>query len=148
MRNALKTAIAAIALFGFAVAPALGANFEVLMLNKGEAGAMVFEPALVQAQPGDTVTFIPTDKGHNVEAIKDMLPEGVEIFKSKINETYTLTVDVPGVYGIKCTPHYAMGMIGLIVVGDDTSNLEAIKAVKVPKKVGERFEAIYTELAL
>ncbi|MBU1334886.1 MAG: pseudoazurin [Alphaproteobacteria bacterium] len=118
------------------------------MLNKGEAGTMVFEPAFVQAQPGDTVTFIPTDKGHNVEAIKDMLPEGVETFKSKINETYVLTVDVPGVYGVKCTPHFAMGMVGLIVVGEDTNNLEAIKAIKVPKKVGERFEAIYTELAL
>lgn len=148
MRNALKTAIAAIALAGFAVAPALAVDYEVHMLNKGVAGTMVFEPAFVQAQPGDTVTFIPTDKGHNVEAIKDMLPEGVEIFKSKINETYVLTVDVPGVYGVKCTPHFAMGMVGLIVVGEDTSNLEAIKAIKVPKKVGERFEAIYTELAL
>jgi pseudoazurin len=148
MRNALKTAIAAIVLAGFAVVPALAADYEVHMLNKGVAGTMVFEPAFVQAQPGDTVTFIPTDKGHNVEAIKDMLPEGVEIFKSKINETYTLTVDVPGVYGVKCTPHFAMGMVGLIVVGDDTSNLEAIKAIKVPKKVGERFEEIYTELAL
>lgn len=148
MRNALKTAIAAIALAGFAVAPAFATDYEVHMLNKGVAGTMVFEPAFVQAQPGDTVTFIPTDKGHNVEAIKDMLPEGVEIFKSKINETYVLTVDVPGVYGVKCTPHFAMGMVGLIVVGEDTSNLEAIKAIKVPKKVGERFEAIYTELAL
>ena len=148
MRNALKTVIAAIALAGFAVAPALAVDYEVHMLNKGVAGTMVFEPAFVQAQPGDTVTFIPTDKGHNVEAIKDMLPEGVEIFKSKINETYTLTVDVPGVYGVKCTPHFAMGMVGLIFVGEDTSNLEAIKAIKVPKKVGERFEAIYTELAL
>ena len=148
MRNAFKTAFAAIALAGLAIAPALAADHEVQMLNKGEAGAMVFEPALIQAQPGDTVTFIPTDKGHNVEAIKGMLPEGVEIFKSKINETYTLTVDVSGVYGIKCTPHYAMGMVALIVVGDDTSNLEAIKAIKVPKKVGERFEAVYAELAL
>lgn len=148
MRNALKTAIAAVALAGFAIAPALAADYEVHMLNKGAAGTMVFEPAFIQALPGDTVTFIPTDKGHNVEAIKDMLPEGVDIFKSKINETYTLTVDVPGVYGIKCTPHFAMGMVGLIFVGDDTTNLETIKAIKVPKKVGERFEAIYTELAL
>ena len=148
MRNALKTAIAAIVLAGFAVVPALAADYEVHMLNKGVAGTMVFEPAFVQAQPGDTVTFIPTDKGHNVEAIKDMLPEGVEIFKSKINETYVLTVDVPGVYGVKCTPHFAMGMVGLIIVGEDTSNLEAIQAIKVPKKVGERFEAIYTELGL
>ena len=148
MRTALKTVIAAMAIAGFAVAPALAADFEVHMLNKGAAGTMVFEPAFVQVQPGDTVTFIPTDKGHNVETIKDMLPEGAETFKSKINETFTVTFDATGVYGIKCTPHYAMGMVGLIFVGDDTSNLDAIKAVKVPKKVGERFDEIYAELGL
>jgi hypothetical protein len=36
----------------------------------------------------------------------------------------------------------------MIFVGDDTSNLEAIKAIKVPNKVGERFDAIYAELGL
>ena len=148
MRNPLKTVIAAVALTGLAIAPAFAADYEVQMLNKGAAGAMVFEPAFVQIQPGDTVTFVPTDKSHNVESIKDMLPEGVEPFKSKVNEAFTMTFDVPGSYGIKCTPHFAMGMIGLIVVGDQPANLEAVKAVKVPKKVGERFDAIYAELGL
>jgi pseudoazurin len=148
MRNTLKTVIAVIALAGLAVTPAMAADFEVHMLNKGAAGTMVFEPAFVQVQPGDTVTFIPTDKGHNVETIKDMLPEGVEAFKSKINETYTVTFDLAGVYGIKCTPHFAMGMVGLILVGDDLTNLDAVKAVKVPKKVGERFAEVYTTLGI
>jgi pseudoazurin len=148
VRNPLKTVIAAVALTGLAIAPAFAADYEVQMLNKGAAGAMVFEPAFVQIQPGDTVTFVPTDKSHNVESIKDMLPEGVEPFKSKVNEAFTMTFDVPGAYGIKCTPHFAMGMIGLIVVGDQPANLEAVKAVKVPKKVGERFDAIYAELGL
>jgi len=66
MRNTLKTVIAVFALAGLAVTPVLAADFEVHMLNKGVAGSMVFEPAFVQVQPGDTVTFIPTDKGHNV----------------------------------------------------------------------------------
>ena len=147
MRNTLKAAAAVIAL-GLAATPTLAADFEVHMLNKGVAGAMVFEPAFVQIQPGDTVTFIPTDKGHNVETIKDMLPEGAEAFKSKINETYAVTFDVAGAYGVKCTPHFAMGMVGTILVGGELANLDAVKAVKVPKKVGERFEAIYSELAL
>lgn len=148
MRNAIKTAIAAIAMVGLVIAPALAADHEVHMLNKGVAGAMVFEPAFVQVQPGDTVTFIPTDKGHNVETIKDMLPEGVDPFKSKINETFTATFDVPGVYGVKCTPHFAMGMVGMVFVGEEFANLDAVKAVKVPKKVGERFAEIYTALGL
>ena len=69
---------------------------EVKMLNKGEAGAMVFEPAYVKAAPGDVVKFIPTDKGHNVESIEGMLPEGVEGFKTKNNEEFELTVDAEG----------------------------------------------------
>jgi pseudoazurin len=148
MRNTFKTVIAVIALAGLAVTPAMAADFEVHMLNKGAAGTMVFEPAFVQIQPGDTVTFIPTDKGHNVETIKDMLPEGVEAFKSKINETYAVTFDTAGVYGVKCTPHFAMGMVGMILVGDDLANLDAVKAVKVPKKVGERFAEVYTALGI
>lgn len=130
--------------------PAMAAatTHEVQMLNKGAAGSMVFEPAALKIAPGDIVTFIPVDKGHNVETIKDMIPEGAPTFKSKINETFTVTFDVPGVYGLKCTPHFAMGMVCLVAVGDGNENLDAVKAVKLPKKVGERFDAAYAELGL
>lgn len=148
MRNTLRNLLAVMALAGLVATPALAADFEVHMLNKGAAGTMVFEPAFVQVQPGDTVTFIPTDKGHNVETIKDMIPEGAEPFKSKVNETFAVTFEVPGVYGVKCTPHFAMGMVGLILVGDELANLDAVKAVKVPKKVGERFAESYSALGL
>lgn len=148
MPSTFRTVITALALTGLAFTPALAADFEVHMLNKGVAGSMVFEPAFVQVQPGDTVTFIPTDKGHNVETIKDMLPEGVAPFKSKVNETYTVTFDVAGAYGVKCTPHFAMGMVGMILVGDELANLDAVKAVKVPKKAADRFAEIYTALGL
>jgi hypothetical protein len=40
-------------------------------------------------------------------------------------------------------PHYAMGMIALIVVGDDLSNLDAVKALKHPKISQGRFDVIY-----
>lgn len=124
-----------------AAAPA--ADIEVQMLNKGESGAMVFEPALVKAAPGDTIHFIATDKSHNVESVKGMLPEGVEAFKGKLNENYDLTVTEEGVYGVKCTPHFPMGMVALVVVGDPASNLDAAKAVKNPKKAQERFDAAF-----
>ncbi|MDQ1900531.1 pseudoazurin [Paracoccus sp. WLY502] len=120
---------------------AFAAEHEVHMLNKGEAGMMVFEPAYVKAQPGDVIRFVPTDKSHNVEAIKDILPEGVEAFKSKINEEYALTVTEPGLYGVKCTPHFAMGMVGLIQVGDAPANLDAAKTAKMSKKARERMDA-------
>ena len=127
---------------------AAGDNHEVKMLNRGEAGAMVFEPGHLQIQPGDSITFVPVDKGHNVETIKDMIPEEAETFKSKINETYTVTFDLPGVYGLKCTPHYAMGMVMLVAVGSDHQNLDAARAVRVPNKAQERFEAAYAALGL
>ena len=120
---------------------AFAAEHEVHMLNKGEAGMMVFEPAFVKAEPGDVIRFLPTDKSHNVEAIKEILPEGVETFKSKINEEYALTVTEPGLYGVKCTPHFAMGMVGLIQVGDAPANLEAAKTAKMSKKARARMDA-------
>ena len=124
--------------------PATAAEFSVLMLNKGEKGGMVYQPDYIKAAPGDTIRFVPTDKGHNVESIKGMLPEGVADFKSKMNEEYVLTVEKEGVYGVKCTPHYGMGMVALIEVGNAT-NMEAAKAVKQTGKAKERFEEIFEE---
>lgn len=133
-------------LAGMSALPAVAANFEVHMRNKGEAGAMVFEPALTKVAVGDTVTFIPTDKSHNAETIPGMLPDGARAFKGKINQEIAVKFDAPGTYGVKCAPHFAMGMVALVVVGDDTGNLDAAKAVKVPKRATERFEAIYAGL--
>lgn len=120
--------------------PVLAADVQVQMLNKGEAGAMIFEPALVKISPGDSVTFLPTDKGHNVETIKDMIPAGAAPFKSKLNETFTVTFDTPGAYGVKCPPHFGMGMVGLVVVGEG-ADFTAVKAGKLPKKARERMDA-------
>jgi pseudoazurin len=144
--NAPRLLLAAAAVFAFAGAPAMAANFEVHMLNKGAIGAMVFEPALTKVAVGDTVTFIPTDKGHNAETIKDMAPDGAEPFKGAMGKEIAVTFTVPGAYGVKCAPHFGMGMVALVVVGDAPANLDAIKAIKVPKKVQERLDAIYAQL--
>ena len=125
---------------------ALAAEFEIQMKNKGEAGAMVFEPSFLKIAPGDTVHFIPTDKSHNVETIKDMLPEGAEPLKSKMNEEYSYTFTEGGIYGIKCTPHYAMGMVGLIQVGAPV-NLDAAAAVVQKGKAKSRFEPLFAQVA-
>lgn len=121
---------------------ALAAEHEIHMLDKGEAGAMVFEPDFVRAEPGDVIRFVPMDKGHNVESLKGGLPDGVDKFKSKINEEFDLTVEEAGLYAVKCTPHVGMGMVALIEVGGDTSNLDAVQAVKLPKKAKERMDEI------
>ena len=136
----------AVAALGAGAGLASAADVEIKMLNKGEKGVMVFEPDFVQVQPGDTVHFVATDKGHDVESIKGMLPDGVEPFKGKMGENFDLTVTAEGVYGIKCTPHLPMGMVALVVVGDASSNLEAAKAVKNPKKAQERFKEAFAQI--
>ncbi|MBN9449952.1 MAG: pseudoazurin, partial [Bosea sp.] len=99
------------ALMTLAAAGANAAEVEVKMLNKGAAGAMVFEPALIKIAPGDTVKFLPTDKSHNAESIPEMMPAGAAPFIGKLNEQFDITFKEPGVYGIKCKPHYGMGTV-------------------------------------
>ena len=139
MRPAAAT-FAAIVLAATAL-PALAAEVEVKMINRGEDGTMVFEPSLIKIAVGDTVKFVPTDKSHNAETISGLLPEGAEPFKGRISQEVSVTFTVPGAYGVKCLPHFAMGMVALVVVGDDPANLEVIKTAKVPPKARERLDA-------
>ncbi|MCP4618149.1 MAG: pseudoazurin [Bradyrhizobium sp.] len=124
----------------------LAAEVEVKMLNKGSEGLMVFEPALVKIEPGDTVKFIATDKSHNAETIKNMLPEGAAPFAGKMSEDVAVTFDKPGVYGIKCMPHYAMGMVALVVVGKP-ENLDQAKAVPQSGKARQVFASLFERLS-
>jgi len=145
----MRFTTAALAMAGtlLLAAPSWAADHEITMLNKGADGeAMVFEPAFLKIAPGDTVNFVPTDKTHNAESVANMLPDGGETFKGKINDSVSVTFTVPGVYGVKCLPHYAMGMVALIQVGDDLANLEKAKAVKHPGKARERMAALFAQL--
>jgi pseudoazurin len=132
-------------------APAMAAEHTVKMLNRGEAGLMVFEPAYLQVEPGDTVTFEPTDKGHNTETIPGMVPDGAEGFKGEFNQAISVTFETEGVYGYKCLPHYVLGMVGVVVVGDPSANVEAAKAVKqrgkASKVMAELLARVETDLA-
>lgn len=139
-----KLTIAALAGLLLAI-PASAETFEVRMLNRGAEGAMVFEPAFIRAQVGDTITFVSADRGHNVQSIEGMLPDGVEPFESALNADFTLTVTVEGIYGVKCPPHYAMGMVALIQVGAPV-NLEAAQAVPHRGRARSRFEALFAQV--
>lgn len=126
-------------------ARASGTDHQVMMLNKGKKGAMVYEPDFIVAAPGDTVTFVPTDKSHNAESIKGMIPDDATAFKGKLNEQITVTVEKEGVYGVKCLPHYGMGMVALIVVGKPL-NLEQARAVKQTGKAKKVFEELLAQV--
>ena len=110
------------------------ADATVEMLNKQGKESMVFSQKIVKINVGDKVFWKATNKGHNVEFIKGGVPDGVEKFKSKYNKDVEFKFDVPGIYAYWCTPHKSMGMIGFIIVGDDKTNLDAIKAIRYSGK--------------
>jgi pseudoazurin len=141
--------LASVAAFALCMgASAQAANLEVHMLNKGKDGVMVFEPSAVKIAQGDTVTFIPSDKSHNAESVKDLVPAGAQPFKGKMNEQVKVTFNIPGAYVIKCAPHYGMGMVAVLVVGDAPANLDAIKSAKMPKKAKDRTDGGFASIGL
>ncbi|MEM9580539.1 MAG: pseudoazurin [Pseudomonadota bacterium] len=106
----------------------------------------VFEPPILHVAPGDEVTFLSTDAGHNTASKRGMLPEGADAWNSTVDEDVTLRFDVPGVYGYVCVPHYEMGMVGLIVVGEDYSNLDQLKRVRQVGDARRAFRALIEQL--
>lgn len=111
---------------------------EVKLLNRGDSGPMVFEPALVTIQQGDSVRFVPTHKSHNAATIEGMIPAGAVPFKGPISQEITVSFPVSGVYGIKCSPHYAMGMVMVVRVGPAAEVPETYRQQDVPDRAKAR----------
>lgn len=108
-------------------------EYRILMLNAATDNAQhtnVFTPDILHIQPGDTVTFVPTDAGHNAASKRGMIPDGAEPWNSPMDEEFSITLTVRGVYGYVCLPHYEMGMVGLIVVGDEAPNLQEARKTR------------------
>ena len=127
----------------FIATAALAEDTTVSMLNKRDDGAkMVYSEDITRIDVGDTVTWTPESKGHNVEFIAG--PEGWEAPKrSKLSKEYSYTFDVPGVYLYQCTPHKSMGMIAIVVVGDGDNDVSSTKVRgKSKKKLKELMEQL------
>ena len=137
-----------LAVFGImlAVGSASAGARTIEMLNKDDAGnKMVYSEELTRVEVGETITWVPTSKGHNVEWIAG--PDGAELpKKSKNGKEVSMTFEVPGIYYYLCTPHKGMGMIGLVVVGDDTSNKDAIAKAKALGKSKKKLKALLGQL--
>ena len=121
--------IIAIMLGGIAYA---SENHVVKMLNNGVEGSMVFEPAFIKINTGDSITFEMTDAGHNAVTVAG--PDGSVAFDTKYKPSTVIKFDVNGIYLYKCAPHAMMAMAGLIQVSDANNKDEMAKAV-------EKFEA-------
>ena len=113
---------------------ASAADQTIEMLNKLGKEHMVYSKKIVKVDIGDTVFWKSIKPGHNVEFIKGGVPEGVGKFRSALSKDTEYKFEIPGIYAYWCTPHKGMGMIGFVVVGNDKSNLEAIKKIKYQGK--------------
>ena len=119
---------------------------EVKMLTRSATAGMVFEPDYLQIAPGDRVKFVPTQSGHNAATLPGLLPDGAEPFLGKINQEIEQTFSVPGLYGIQCTPHLAMGMVMLIQVGEPATG-PAVLPATLPKRALDRLNAALAQQA-
>ena len=117
------------------------------MLNKLDKRSMVYSQEIVRINSGDTVSWISTDPGHNVEFIsKNGVPEGVDKFKSKVGKDTQYTFTIPGIYAYWCVPHKTMGMIGFVIVDEDLSNLDKIKKIKFLGKSKKLAKTLIAEI--
>ncbi|WP_339474646.1 pseudoazurin [Pseudomonas sp. RL_5y_Pfl2_69] len=137
MRISSITLLLTTALFCTSV---LAQTHEVKMLTRSATAGMVYEPDYLQIAPGDTVKFIPTQSSHNAATLPGLLPEGAQPFKGKLNQEIEQTFTVPGLYGIQCIPHLAMGMVMLIQVGEPSAQPPQLPAT-LPKRALDRLNA-------
>ncbi len=139
----MKNLLASVALMGLLTTPALAADTTVEMLNKRDDGAkMVYSQDITRIDVGDTITWVPTSKGHNVEFIAG--PDDWKApKKSKLNKEVAMTFDTPGVYLYQCSPHKNMGMIAIVVVGDGDND---ISKAKVKGKSKKKLKALLADI--
>ena len=116
------------------------------MLNKRDKEKMLYGQDVARVDVGQTITWTPNSKGHNVQFVS--VPEGVEKVKSKLSKEFSYTFEQEGVYLYVCTPHASMGMIGGVIVGNTPSdiNLDEVKKYKFRGKSKKKFKKILKSL--
>ena len=107
-----------------------GSEHVVKMLNSGDGGQMIFEPAVIKVSVGDTIHFKATDMSHNSASVQGMVPNGASAWAGSMNQDVSVTLDKEGVYVYQCDPHAMMAMIGVIQVGDAVNMNEIKQASK------------------
>ena len=114
------------------------------MLNKRGKEKMLYGQDVAKIDVGQTITWTPDSKGHNVQFVS--VPEGVEKVKSKLSKEFSYTFEQEGVYLYVCTPHASMGMIGVVVVGESDVNLDEVLNYKFRGKSKKKFKKIAKSL--
>ncbi len=146
MRRLLVSGLVLVSAFATQIATAAEVVVETLSRDKATSTGNLFKPILVRVNKGDTVKWVATQSGHNVTFLQGAIPAGVALFTSPFSKDVTFKFEKTGIYLYKCTPHFGMGMVGIVVVGNDKSNLAAVKATYVPPLAKKRLEPVFAEL--
>ena len=134
------------ALIVISSATAFAETIEIQMLNVNGAGdKMVFSQELIRAEVGDVIKFVPTAKSHNAQSVEGALPTGQNEFKGRMNKEIEYLVTEAGLTAVVCRPHQRMGMVALIVVGNDVSNAQKVLGAKVLGKGKSKIAALVEE---
>jgi pseudoazurin len=110
-----------------------GSEHIVKMLNSGDGGQMIFEPAVIKVSIGDTIHFKATDAQHNSVSMDGMIPEGANNWAGGISRDISVVLNTEGIYVYQCDPHLMMAMVGVIQVGEAV-NLQEIQIAAANKK--------------
>ncbi len=127
--------------------PAAHASEHVVhLVTENANGRFRFEPPVLFARPGNSVRFVPDDGMHGVKSISGMLPDGAVPWRGRMGEEVVVRLDAPGVYGVKCRSGYDIGMVGLMVVGEDPPNFARAQRVRHPPAAAMAFQSMFAEV--
>lgn len=125
----------------------IAANIVVEMLNSKNGETFVYSDKILRIKSNDTVTWKSENPGHNAEFIAQGYPAGAADMHGKIGKDVSYAFEAPGIYVVKCTPHFGLGMIQVIVVDDNLSNLDQVEKLTFPGKSKPLAESIFAQLA-
>lgn len=101
----------------------VGVNAVAAETHTITARSTAYDPVVLKIEPGDTVKWV-NMTGHFNEFEAGNIPEGVEPWITQMGNDVSYTFDVEGIYVYKCPPHFAMGMVGAIIVGEPNNLAE------------------------
>jgi pseudoazurin len=126
--------LALVSLVSLSAVPAIAAETSIEMLNSKDGENLVFSQKFTKVAKGDTVTFKAAKPGHNAEFVPGGFPQGADELHGQVGKDVSYTFNTPGLYLVRCAPHYGMGMVALVEV-DVPANLDQIKQLSLPGKV-------------
>jgi pseudoazurin len=99
-------------------------DYTVKLLTQGSDGKMmVFEPNFIKIAKGDSINFVPSDPSHN--AVSFSVPSEKSSFKTPYGKPTKIIFSEEGVVLVNCYPHFALGMIGVIQIGNNVDSSKA-----------------------